>query len=118
MSKFSKLDAYRFFIVDVADQVRTFGLFCIAFLCLSLNQLVLSQSTEKVAIDRDGDGLSDFQEVHKYLTDPNKKDSDNDGKPDGDWLERREYQYTIRSVVQVMKPVTIVQHARVLIVVV
>src|SRR5690606_657599 len=52
-------------------------------------------------------GLSDFQEVHKYLTDPDKKDSDGDGVPDGDWLERREYQYTVRTVVQVMRPVTI-----------
>ena len=53
-------------------------------------------------IDSDGDGLSDFQEVHKYLTDPNEKDSDGDGKNDDDWDERREYQYTIRSVVRVM----------------
>lgn len=57
--------------------------------------------------DRDGDGLSDFQEIHKYRTDPAKVDSDGDGVPDGDWLERREYQYTVRTVVQVMRPVTI-----------
>ena len=56
--------------------------------------------------DRDGDGLSDFHEQYKYLTNPNKMDSDGDGISDGDWLERREYQYTVRSVVQVMKPVT------------
>ncbi|MCB9832578.1 MAG: transglutaminase domain-containing protein [Planctomycetes bacterium] len=56
--------------------------------------------------DRDGDGLSDFQEIHKYLTDPDDPDSDDDGIPDGDWLERREYQYVVRSVVQVMRPVT------------
>jgi len=57
--------------------------------------------------DGDRDGLSDFQEVHKYGTDPRKADSDGDGTPDGDWLERREYAYTVRAVVQVMKPVTL-----------
>ena len=57
-------------------------------------------------VDTDGDGLSDFQEQHKYGTDPRKKDSDADGVPDGDWFERREYNYTVRSVVHVMKPVT------------
>src|SRR5688572_9029121 len=56
--------------------------------------------------DRDRDGLSDFHEVHKYRTDPGKADSDADGVPDGDWRERREFQYTVRSVVQVMRPVT------------
>ena len=40
--------------------------------------------------DRDGDGLSDFHEVHKYNTDPDNKDSDGDGVTDGDWRERRE----------------------------
>ena len=58
------------------------------------------------AQDADGDGLSDFHEVHKYRTDPNNADSDGDGLPDGNWLERREYQYFVRSVVQVMRPVT------------
>ncbi len=56
--------------------------------------------------DRDKDGLSDFQEVHKYRTDPARADSDGDGIQDGDWRERREFQITIRSVVQVMRPVT------------
>ncbi|MCA9322002.1 MAG: hypothetical protein KDB53_14770, partial [Planctomycetes bacterium] len=56
--------------------------------------------------DSDGDGLSDFQETFKYLSDPNASDSDGDGVPDGDWIERREHQYIIRSVVQVMRPVT------------
>ena len=56
--------------------------------------------------DTDGDGLSDYHETHKYLTDPKKVDSDDDGTPDGDWNERREFQYTVRSVVHVMKPVT------------
>lgn len=85
-----------------------------AFVLLPL--IVAAQSDP----DRDRDGLSDFQEVHKYRTDPDKADSDGDGVPDGDWLERREYQYTVRTIVQVMRPVTIVylcddhQDARVL----
>jgi Transglutaminase-like superfamily len=54
--------------------------------------------------DRDGDGLSDFHEIHKHLTDPGKKDSDGDGVPDGDWNERREWAYTVRTVVFVMRP--------------
>ena len=56
--------------------------------------------------DTDSDGLPDFLEIHKYLTDPNEPDSDGDGILDGDWLERREYAYTVRSVIQVMRPVT------------
>ena len=55
--------------------------------------------------DRDGDGLSDFQEAHKYFTNPDKRDSDGDGKPDGDWDERREYAYSIRTVIRVMLPI-------------
>ncbi|MFI5403133.1 MAG: transglutaminase domain-containing protein, partial [Planctomycetota bacterium] len=40
----------------------------------------------------------------KHLTDPAKKDSDGDGKPDGDWDERREYSYSVRLVVRVLRP--------------
>lgn len=54
--------------------------------------------------DTDGDGLSDFAETHKYFTDPAKADSDGNGKRDGDWDERREYSYSIRTVLRVMKP--------------
>ncbi|MHC4405018.1 MAG: PDZ domain-containing protein, partial [Planctomycetota bacterium] len=54
--------------------------------------------------DSDHDGLSDFQEIHKYRTNPKKQDSDGDGLPDGDWHERREYAYSVRSVVKVMRP--------------
>ena len=64
-------------------------------------------ATAQAEVDRDKDGLSDFAEIHKYRTDPKKADTDGDGVPDGDWLERREYQYTIRTVLQVMRPVTI-----------
>lgn len=56
--------------------------------------------------DQDGDGLSDFAELHKHRTDPAKKDSDGDGEPDGDWNERREFAYTVRSVVRLLPPVT------------
>jgi len=54
--------------------------------------------------DSDGDGLSDFQEIHKYLTDPAQADSDGDGVPDGDWDERREYTYSVRTVLRYMPP--------------
>jgi hypothetical protein len=54
--------------------------------------------------DSDSDGLPDFQETHKYLTDPTKKDTDSDGIPDGDWNERREYTYSIRSILRFMPP--------------
>lgn len=56
--------------------------------------------------DADQDGLSDFQEVHKYFTDPARTDSDADGIHDGDWDERREFAYTVRTIVQVLPPVT------------
>jgi RNA polymerase sigma factor (sigma-70 family) len=55
--------------------------------------------------DTDGDGLSDFQEVHKYRTDPKKFSTAGDGVSDGDWQRRREFTYTIRTVVKVMPPV-------------
>ena len=37
--------------------------------------------------DRDGDGLSDAHEVHKYGTDPESADSDGDGWDDGEEVE-------------------------------
>ncbi len=55
-------------------------------------------------IDSDRDGLSDFQESHKFFTNPELADSDGDGVRDGDWHERREFTYTIRSVIKVMRP--------------
>jgi hypothetical protein len=55
-------------------------------------------------LDSDGDGLSDFQETHKYFTDPKSPDSDGDAVRDDDWHERREFTYSIRSVVKVMRP--------------
>src|SRR5205814_5715273 len=55
-------------------------------------------------IDSDSDGLSDFDEIHKYRTDPHNPDSDGDGKPDGDGDERREVTYSIRLVVEHLPP--------------
>lgn len=63
--------------------------------------------TENKDIDSDGDGLSNFQETYKYFTDPNKADTDGDGIADGDLSERREYAYTIRNEMEVLKPVDI-----------
>jgi hypothetical protein len=57
--------------------------------------------------DSDGDGLSDFQEVHKYGTDPKKFSTAGDGVSDGDWERRREFTYTVRSVIKVMEPVNL-----------
>jgi hypothetical protein len=54
--------------------------------------------------DSDGDGLSDFQEVHKYRTSPEKKDTAGDGISDGDWQRRREFTYSVRAVLRVMPP--------------
>ena len=45
--------------------------------------------------DTDGDGLSDYAEVHKYFTDPHKPTSA---------AERNEFTYTITSVMQFAKP--------------
>jgi len=57
-------------------------------------------------VDTDHDGLSDFDEIHKYFTDPTNADSDGDGVPDGEWDERREFTYTVRTIVRVLPPVT------------
>jgi len=62
------------------------------------DSLDLQSYAGPAAIDTDGDGLSDFQEGHKYLTDPTKPDSD------GDWNERREYTYSVRTILQYMPP--------------
>src|SRR5262249_26884123 len=77
----------------------------IAAVLVSLAPLLAQQPSDPES-DRDGDGLSDFQEVHKYLTDPDRADTDGDGIPDGDWRERRHAAYPVRTVVQVMRPVT------------
>ena len=72
--------------------------------CPLLSFAVTLASAASAEIDSDSDGLSDFHETHKYFTDPLTSDSDGDGIPDSDWRERREYAYTIRSVVKVLRP--------------
>ncbi len=74
----------------------------LSFLAVAL----LLPSPAPQSLDTDGDGLSDFDEVHKHRTDPERADSDGDGVPDGDWRERREHTYVVRAVVQVHRPVT------------
>ncbi|MHC4555860.1 MAG: transglutaminase domain-containing protein [Planctomycetota bacterium] len=69
-----------------------------------LNSLEAELKTSPKVVDSDGDGLSDFWEIHKYFTDPAKKDTDGDGVPDGDWNERREYTYSVRSILRFMPP--------------
>ena len=54
--------------------------------------------------DTDGDGLTDYHELHKYRTDPSKKDTAGQGVRDGDANQRREFSYSIRSVLRVMPP--------------
>jgi len=80
--------------------------------------LVLAAPAAAADRDSDGDGLPDFAELHKYGTDPARADSDGDGIPDGDWKERREYAYSVRLVVRVLKPAAAIcddhQDARVL----
>src|SRR5579863_6842369 len=76
-------------------------IFLVSFMCAGL---WLSSPASAADPDSDGDGLSDFQEVHKYFTDPKSADSDGDGIPDGDWHERREYSYSIRMVLKVLRP--------------
>jgi transglutaminase-like putative cysteine protease len=75
--------------------------------CSSLDKPTKAEKDIGPAIldqDTDGDGLSDFQEIYKYLTDPTKRDSDGDGIPDNDWNERREYTYSVRTILQLMPP--------------
>jgi transglutaminase-like putative cysteine protease len=55
-------------------------------------------------LDTDHDGLSDYEEVAKYSTDPRRADTDGDGFPDGDWNERREYVYTVRILIKIRQP--------------
>ena len=67
----------------------------------------LRRASDVADTDSDDDGLSDFQETHKYFTDPAKFSTAGDGVSDGDWQRRREFTYTIRSRVKVMPPVNL-----------
>ena len=42
--------------------------------------------------------------MHKYRTDPKKKDTAGKGVPDGQWQQRREFTYSVRAVIRVMRP--------------
>ena len=66
-----------------------------------------ASSSSDPNFDTDGDGLSDFQEIHKYRTDPTKASTAGDQVSDGDPQRRREFTYTIRSFVKVMPPVNL-----------
>jgi len=55
-------------------------------------------------LDFDQDGLSNISELVKYGTNPYEQDSDNDGVPDGDWDERREYRYSVRVIMKIRQP--------------
>ena len=76
----------------------------IIFLNLVILLFLCTEITSGLQVDTDNDGLSDFQETHKYLTNPNNTDSDGDGISDGDWNERREYAYSIRTILRFMHP--------------
>src|SRR5262249_10620880 len=42
--------------------------------------------------------------IHKYRSDPKKKDTAGSGISDGDWKQRREFNYSVRAIVRVMRP--------------
>lgn len=71
------------------------------------NSLEITIGTDINRLDTDGDGLSDYQEYCKYRTDATKADTDDDGKLDSDWDERREYTHTIMATCQLKAPVDI-----------
>ncbi len=50
---------------------------------IDLFEQVRKEKTSNVSIDADGDGISDFDEIKLYGTDPKLADSDNDGVSDG-----------------------------------
>lgn len=81
------------------SQLVMYVVFCKLLLCI-----LTCHSYAASNIDSDGDGLSDFQEIHKYLTNPARTDSDGDGIPDSNWDERREYTYSIRTILRFMPP--------------
>ncbi|MDD4059808.1 MAG: OmpA family protein [Kiritimatiellae bacterium] len=50
--------------------------------------LIADDPEIEVAIDTDGDGLTDDEEVHIYKTDPNNPDTDGDGLKDGEEVHK------------------------------
>src|SRR5437016_5925125 len=69
-----------------------------------LGTLDVRADTPSVDRDTDGDGLPDFQEIHKYGSDSSKKGTASTGVPDADWKQRREFTYSVRAVLRVMPP--------------
>jgi len=104
------LKNYRVFdfnmIANFPKVAQAFKYQILKLMVISMVTLFFCAYSDSIAtdIDSDGDGLSDFQEIHKYFTDPMKVDSDGDGIPEGDWDERREYTYSVRSVLRFMPP--------------
>jgi hypothetical protein len=82
---------------------RSAGLLLVAFILWGAGVAAAAPPSSGDA-DTDGDGLSDFQELHKYGTDPQRKDTAGDGVPDGDPKRRRHFAYSVRAVVRVMPP--------------
>src|SRR5579883_870326 len=76
------------------------------WLPIALVAAALAQQSSPPAADpdTDGDGLSDYAEIHKYFTDPQNAHTSNPAKLDGDWEQRKESTYTITSVLQLAKP--------------
>ena len=58
-------------------------------------------------IDSDNDGLSDYEEINKYLTNPLEADTDNDGIKDNDWDERYEHTRVYKAIVDLRQPYSI-----------
>lgn len=68
------------------------------------DELESKLGTMIISSDTDKDGLTDYEEYCKYRTDPTLADSDADGTPDAEWNERREYTYSIRTVLELKPP--------------
>jgi hypothetical protein len=64
-----------------------------------------AQSSLAFTRDSDGDGLSDYQERCKYLSNPSARSSAKTRVSDGDWNERKQFTYSITSVLRVLPPV-------------
>ena len=71
------------------------------------DEIELAYKTDIGNQDTDTDGLTDYEEIRKYLTDPIESDSDGDGIDDSDWDERREYTYSIQAIVDLRPPFTL-----------
>ncbi len=71
------------------------------------DSLEIAIGTSIDRLDTDRDELSDYEEYCKYRTDATRADSDEDGRLDSDWDERREYTYTIKAICQFKPPVDI-----------